>query len=502
MSPPLEPVQAPEPALSTLNVDGTRRWIRLRLSPGPWWRSRRITAWALMVVFVVIPVLSIGRRPVLLLDLPRREFTLFGTTFLASDTLLFMLLFLSLMLGVLLVTALFGRVWCGWACPQTVYLEFLFRPIERWIEGGWRGSKRLDRHARHLHPRRLAKLAIYAVLSLGLAHVFLAYFVPVPELARWMTRSPVEHPTSFALVMLVTSMILVDFTWFREQTCLVACPYGRFQSVLLDRRSLIVGYDTRRGEPRTKQILGRPQDAGDCVDCRLCVLTCPTGIDIRQGLQMECVHCTQCMDACDSVMTRFGKPRGLVRYGSQDGFERRPGRAPRPRLVLYPAAFAIALGLFVGFLATRTDAEVTLLGGLGAPYALQHDGSVVNQVRIKVVNRGARERRFAIALDEPAGARLVAPLNPMPVPAGRAHTTSVFVVSPAKGFHHGERPAVLRLNDGQGYSRAFPWRLLGPDEDDHDDEDAGGHERGSEEAGGREHPSEDPGESRGAEGAR
>jgi cytochrome c oxidase accessory protein FixG len=488
MSSSTDPVQAPEPVLSTLNVDGTRRWIRPRLSPGPWWASRRVTAYLLMAVFLLVPYLTIGGRPVLLLDLPRREFSLLGATFLASDTLLFMLLFLSLMLAILLVTALFGRVWCGWACPQTVYMEFLFRPIEAWLEGGWRGSKKLDRHRRHLHPRRLAKYAIYAVLSLVLAHTFLAYFVPVGELARWMTRSPVEHPTSFAIVMLVTAMIFIDFTWFREQTCLVACPYGRFQSVLLDRRSLIVGYDPRRGEPRSKEILARPPGSGDCVDCRLCVLTCPTGIDIRHGLQMECIHCTQCMDACDSVMTRFGKPRGLIRYGSRDEFDGRASRVLRPRVVLYPAALAIAVGLFGWFLGTRSDAEVTVLRGIGAPYRVEHDGTVVNQVRIKIMNRSRADRRFAITLDDPAGARLVAPVNPMPVAAGRALTTSVFVVSPRRGFHGGERPTTLKLDDGRGWAETVPWRLLGPGDEEGEAPDREVGERGGS---GRE--VEDPG---------
>uniref|UniRef100_A0A832MIW9 Cytochrome c oxidase accessory protein CcoG n=1 Tax=Eiseniibacteriota bacterium TaxID=2212470 RepID=A0A832MIW9_UNCEI len=461
-----DPVQAPEPVLSTLNVDGSRRWIRPRRSSGPWWRRRLVAAWALIALFVAIPYLKVGGHPALLLDLPRREFWLLGAPFRASDTLLFMLLFLTVMLGILVVTALFGRVWCGWACPQTVYMEFVFRPLERWLEGGWRGSRKLDRHRRHLHPRRVAKVALYAVLSLFLAHTFLAYFVPVEELARWMTRPPAEHPTSFALVMLVAAMILVDFTWFREQTCLVACPYGRFQSALLDRRSLIVGYDARRGEPRSKEILARPAGAGDCVDCRLCVLTCPTGIDIRQGLQMECIHCTQCMDACDAVMTRFGRPRGLIRYGSQDAFEGRAGRALRPRLVVYPIAFAVALGLFAWMLATRPDAEVTLLRGLGAPYTVDRDGGVVNQVRIRVANRGAHDRRFEIALENAAGARLVAPVNPLPVAAGRTGTASVFVVSPPVGFEHGERTVTLRLADGAGFERAFAWRLLGPEADE------------------------------------
>ena len=240
--------------LPTLNQDGTRRWIRPKLSHGVWYARRRVVAYVLMLVFFAIPHIRVGGKPLILLDLPRRQFTFVGVTFLPTDTLLLMLLMASILIGVFLLTALFGRVWCGWACPQTVYMEFLFRPIERFFEGGRSGSLELDRQGRRgqLDPRRLAKYAVYGVLSLFLAHTFLAYFVGVEQLAVWVRRSPVEHPTSFAIMALTSGAIMLDFTWFREQTCLVACPYGRVQSVLLDRQSLIVAYDVNRGEPRAK----------------------------------------------------------------------------------------------------------------------------------------------------------------------------------------------------------------------------------------------------------
>jgi cytochrome c oxidase accessory protein FixG len=464
MSAQLQLVTAPGRVLSTLNADGSRRSIRPKPSGGRFERARRAVAYALMLVFFIIPYLRMGGRPLILLDLPARRFTLFGTTFLPTETLLFFLLFLSAVIVILLVTALWGRVWCGWACPQTVYLEFLFRPVERWIEGGWRASQRLDR-TRGIHPRRLAKHAIYLGFALFLAHTFLAYFVGVEELARWVRRSPVEHPTSFLIMLGTTALILFDFGWFREQTCLVACPYGRLQSVLLDRRSLIVGYDSRRGEPRARGVRERPAGAGDCIDCRVCVLTCPTGIDIREGLQMECVHCTQCMDACDFVMHRIGKPLGLIRYGSRDELEGKPTRSIRYRVALYPAALALCVGLLVWGLATRSSAEVTMLRGLGAPYTFETDGSVVNQVRIKVMNRGHADRAFHIALGEAPEARLIAPINPFPVAAGTMQTTTVFVVEPRSAFHGGERAVRFTISDGARWSETFPHRLLGPEGD-------------------------------------
>ena len=456
------PALATERVLSTLNVDGSRRWLRPRPSPGRFHDGRRAAAYVLMLVFFLIPYLRIGGRAVMLFDLPRRRFDLFGTTFLPTDALLLALLLVSTVIFIFLLTALAGRIWCGWACPQTVYLEFLFRPIERLLEGGPRGSQHLDRGGA-LHPRRLLKYLVYAGLALFLAHTFLAYFVPVAELAQWVRRSPVQHPTSFLVMLGTTALIFFDFAYFREQTCLVACPYGRVQAVLLDRRSVIVGYDARRGEPRMKGVKERPAGAGDCIDCRLCVLTCPTGIDIREGLQMECIHCTQCMDACDAVMARIGRPAGLIRYSTRDRLEGRRTGVLRPRVVLYPLALAVTAGLFAWGLGARAAPDVTLMRGIGAPYTLEPDGSVVNQVRLKITNRGRQDRAIRIELAGLAGATLVAPQDPLPVPAGQARTTSVFVVAPAAGFPRGERPATFRLSDGARWSRDFAYRLVGPE---------------------------------------
>jgi cytochrome c oxidase accessory protein FixG len=355
-------------------------------------------------------------------------------------------------------------------------MEFLFRPIERWIEGGWRGSKKLDRKRAAFHPRRLATHAVTLVLALVLAHTFLAYFVPPAELATWMRRSPVEHPTSFFIMLFTTGLIFFDFGYFREQTCLVACPYGRLQSVLLDPRSLIVGYDTRRGEPRMKG-MPRPAGSGDCVNCELCVLTCPTGIDIREGLQMECIHCTQCIDACDAVMTRIGKPRGLIRYGSRDGFDRKAGGWLRPRAVVYPAALALTFGLFGWALVSRSDSEVTVLRGIGAPFVRDEQGRVVNQVRIKITNRAGAERRYALAIDGASGFSLIAPINPLPVAAGRSVTTSVFVVGAPGAFSKGEREIQVRVSDGMRFSASLPYELMGPDEENEEDHPGREHER-------------------------
>jgi len=473
-------IQAPERVLSTLNVDGSRRFIRPKVVKGGFWRARRITAYALMFVFFIIPYLRLHGKPLVLLDIPRRQFTIFGTTFLPTETLLFMLLFLSVLVAIFLLTALFGRVWCGWACPQTVYMEFLFRPIEYLFEGGRAGTLTIDRSKR-LSWRRVAKYGVYLLLALFLAHTFLAYFVGIDQLRHWVTTPPSQHPTAFFVMAFTAGLILFDFGWFREQTCLVACPYGRLQSVLLDRQSLIVGYDPRRGEPRGKPARrGAEAPAGDCIDCSACVQVCPTGIDIRDGLQMECIHCTACADACDDIMDKVGKARGLIRYSSRAGLEGAAKRLLRPRVILYPAALLVCLGLLVYFLGARQNAEVTVLRGLGTPYTFQGDDAIVNQVRLKVSNHAGEAHAYRVTLSGAGEARMVVPENPLRVPAGADRTIPIFVIVPRKEFHDGQRFVMFRVDDGEGFAVDYPYNLIGPDRDDE-------HEGGSESEGADEH---------------
>jgi len=453
-----------ERVLPTLNEDGSRRWIRPKLSRGPWYARRLAVGWALIVLFTLIPYLKFRGKPLILLDVPHRQFTLAGTTFLPTDSMLLMLLLVGIFVGIFLITAILGRVWCGWACPQTVYMELVYRPIERLIEGNRGRQMKLDREGPD--GRRLVKNVVFGFVSLALAHTFLAYFVGVDALLTWMTGPPSQHAGAFLVAAVVTGLMFLDFGVLREQVCLVACPYGRLQSVLLDRRSLIVGYDARRGEPR-----GLPRERtqagagyGDCIDCSACVITCPTGIDIRDGLQMECIHCTQCIDACDVVMEKTGRPKGLIRYGSRDELEGKPRRILRPRIVIYPLIMLVVWGGLAIALTQRGSADVTVLRGIGAPYGLLPDGQISNQLRIKIVNRSTETRRYAISIADAPDLTLVSPDNPLEVAPGAASTASVFVMGKAGSFPHGLREIDVAVNDGAGFEKKTPYRLLGPEE--------------------------------------
>ncbi len=449
---------ARERVLPTLNADGTRNRIRSRLYPGRLWRARRVVAWLLITLFVGLPFLRIAGKPAVLLDVANRHFVLFGRTFLATDGMLLMLLMLAIFVGVVLITALVGRAWCGWACPQTVYMEFLFRPLERLFEGPREAQLRIDRAGGS--ARRLAKNAVYLGLAFVLANVFLSYFVGTDALQRWVLKAPGQHLGGFTVVMVTTGLVFFDFAYFREQMCTVICPYARLQSVLLDPKSLLIGYDARRGEPRSK---GKPKAPGhgDCIDCQACVTTCPTGIDIRQGLQLECIACGQCADACDSIMERVKKPPGLIRYSSQRALETGQRTSSlRPRVVIYALAL---LGLLTALLLAggkATTADVTILRGLGAPFT-QNGNQVINQLRLKVQNRSEATQRFRVEVLGLADATVIAPELPLEVGAGEQASASFFVTAPSSSLH-GKKRVQLRVSDGHA-SQLITYTLLGPE---------------------------------------
>ncbi len=479
----------PERVLSTLNKDGSRRWLKPRLSKGRFLTWRRVAAWALIAIFTLLPYLKIGAHPAILLDLTTRRFHILGTTFLPTDTILLALLLVGTFVTIFLLTALLGRVWCGWACPQTVYMEFVFRPIERLFDGPPTSTPRSrSRGFRGSGIATVLKYVAFFLVSAYLAHTFLAYFVGVEQLSQWVRRSPFEHPAGFLIVASVTALMMFDFCFFREQTCIVACPYGRFQSVMLDRHSMIISYDATRGEPRGKKASRHqgikasseaacaggaaldasmplplmPSSRGDCIDCHLCVTTCPTGIDIREGLQMECIGCAQCIDACDAVMDKIERPCGLIRYSSQSAMAGERKRILRPRVVIYPLLLIVLASLFGLALGNRGDAYVTVLRGLGRTFTELPSGQIANPVRIKIVNRTDAPRIYTIAIENAPGATVSIEQDEIRVAGGETLTVPAMIITPFEAFAHGKCTATLVVSDDLNFTQRTQWQLMGP----------------------------------------
>jgi len=448
--------------LPTLEANGDRVPVRPRQARGRFYRRRRAVAIALIAAFLLLPYVMIDGRPAILLDLGAREFAFFGSVFRPSDTVSLMMFGLSVAFAIVLVTALWGRVWCGWACPQTVWLEWVFRPIERFFEGSPAQQRALDARGGRSW-RRFAKLGVYMALAFVLANTFLAYFVSASRVGSWVQHSPAEHPVGFAVVMITTGLVFFDFAYMREQTCTFACPYGRMQSVLLDRQSMIVAYDAGRGEPRARRrklaVIG---NAGDCVDCSACVQACPAGIDIRKGLQMECVGCAQCIDACDSVMDNLDQRRGLIRYTSRAELAGERPRVLRARTIVYPLLLAASV---IGFLITvgdRAAADVWLEKS-PTPYETLDGGMVSTPVKLRLENRSDAPRVYTITLDDPGAHAQVAGLMPSYKLAGRqTEHIPFFVLSQPGTFSAGRRDATIVVRDDHGWSTTLSVVLLGP----------------------------------------
>ena len=452
-----------EQILSTLNVDGTRHWLRPMPSSGRFLNARRAVGFFLIAIFILIPILKINGKPLILLDVTARQFTFFGFTFLPTDTLLLAIFMVGFIISIFFITALLGRIWCGWMCPQLVYWEFVYRPIEYLFDGklGIRGV--IGKKVNTL--RTVAKYVVYLIISLILAHIFLAYFVSVDRLWGWIFQSPFEHPLSFFTVWFTTGLMMFNFCYFREQTCVLACPYGRFQSVMLDSDSLIISYDEQRGEPRgrlqrTVQ-LGEVQH-GDCIDCHKCVETCPTGIDIRKGLQLECVACAQCIDACDAVMDKINKPRGLIRYSSQSRMSGNSGKLVRPRVIVYPVILLVLAGAFGFTLSGKQDAEVKLLRGRARPYLEQSPGVIANQAHLRITNRTDHDATYTASMPDDPTVELNFETDTLAVPAGESLVFGVSIVAPLSEFKDGERDIAVTISDGADYTGIATYRLMGP----------------------------------------
>jgi cytochrome c oxidase accessory protein FixG len=446
----------------TIQSDGSRNFLHPADVKGRWQQRKNAIFALLIVIYAVLPWIWMGGHPAVLIDIPGREAFLFGRTFTNQDFYLLFFLLSGIGFGLFVLTALWGRIWCGFACPQTVFLEGVFRKVERWIEGP--RDVRIRRNQGPLNgdklARKLVKQATFLGLSLLAAHVFIAYFIPARDLWGIVRSDPGEHWTAFLWVVGMTGILYFDFAWFREQTCLLVCPYGRLQSALIDSDTIVIGYDTKRGEPRSKTV----ESAGDCVDCRRCVVVCPTGIDIRNGLQMECVGCANCVDACDEIMGRLGRPRGLVRYDSRRGFEGgKPRGFLRPRVILYVALGLVGLSVAAVAVGRRTTFEVHALRVRGMPYAIE-GGEIRNLLQVNIQNKGTDRRVFFISMQAPGREDLSTVIaQPRLVLEGLADATvPIFVTIPQEAYTSAFPLTIAVRDSSSGVERQVEAHFLGP----------------------------------------
>jgi cytochrome c oxidase accessory protein FixG len=435
-----------EPA-SSLRSDGSRNYVHPADVSGRFTRIRHSIFAILIAIYVVLPFVKVGGHPAVFLDIVNRRFYLFGAVFNAQDFWLVFFLLSGVGLTLLIVTTVKGRLWCGYACPHTVFLEGVFRRIERWIEGP--RAQRLRRNAAGLSFdklwRKFLKHAIYVVLALLLSHVFISYFVSLPSVFDMVQRNPAEHPTAFAWVIVMSGILYFNFSWFREQLCLIICPYGRLQSVMTDRDTMVIGYDWNRGEPRGK---ASNAENGDCIDCKRCVVVCPTGIDIRNGLQMECVGCAACVDACDEIMEKVGRPAGLVRYDSLNGLEGEPKHVRRPRLLFYAGIATLWLIGTVFAFAQSADFEANVLRSEGAPFFVS-DGQVRNSLRIHLVNKTGSKQTFVIEPERESGIEYIIPQKRVALESLGSTYVPVLAVLPVDRMHHGLKVKLTIAMEGR-----------------------------------------------------
>ncbi|MEO6096029.1 MAG: cytochrome c oxidase accessory protein CcoG [Fibrobacteria bacterium] len=357
-------------AQGTIGSGGKRVWLYPKEITGKFTWNRTRTAWALMVLYLGVPWLRWQGQPLILADWPGRKLVLLGNNFWAKDIPMFLPLFFAFILMVFFATARYGRLWCGWACPQTVFLQFVFAPIERFFEG-----KASRRKARDEGPwsvdklgRKLGKHAVFAVVAWWIGNTALAYSWGAPNLIQAMAHPSAENWPGLALVLVFAIVFYLNFAFFREQACILVCPYARFQSVIPDENTSLIAYDAARGEKRGKGARGSRQGFGDCTDCRQCVLVCPTGIDIRQGQQLECIGCARCIDACDRTMAAWKKPTGLVRYASLGELQGKP-RSGRPwRLIIYAGLALVMTSISAALILRRPVISVDATRKGSMPY--------------------------------------------------------------------------------------------------------------------------------------
>lgn len=415
-------------SVATISKEGKRNFINPKKPKGRLYNLRTRFSIIYLVVFFTLPFIKVNGEPLLMFNVLERKFIIFGMVFWPQDFFIFGIAMLTFVVFIILFTVVFGRIFCGWACPQTIFMEMVFRKIEYWIDGDAAAQKRLKSMPWNTEKtvKRTSKFVLFFAISFIIANFFLAYLISMDELMGYL-KAPAAHVGTLISLLIFTSVFFFVYWWFREQACLVVCPYGRLQGVLLDKNSIVVAYDHKRGEMRGKLKKQEDHDCkcvdckndgacsslakkieaivpqGDCIDCFACVRVCPTGIDIRNGTQLECVNCTACIDACDAIMTSIKKPTGLIRYASENSIVKGVKLKFTTRIKAYSSVLALLLCLLVFLLVSRTDLDARLMRTAGMTYTSLPDGRISNLYNLKLANKTHKDITYSLRLENLPG---------------------------------------------------------------------------------------------------
>ena len=452
--------------IATVDEKGKRKWVFAQKPKGKFYNIRTYVSWGFFILFFSLPFINVNGRPLFLFNIPEAKFIIFGKIFWPQDFFIFGLTMITFIVFIILFTTAFGRLFCGWVCPQTIFMEMLFRKVEYIIEGDashqkllkkapWTGKKIF---------RKTVKHAAFFLLSFIIANFFLSYIIGVKELEKIITEPVTRHFGGFMAIVAFSGVFYGVYAYFREQVCTVICPYGRLQSVLMDPNSMIVAYDYKRGEPRDKFKKAKPAGiiTGDCIDCFQCVKVCPTGIDIRNGTQMECVGCTACIDACDKIMNAVSKPTGLIRYASENGIANATRLRYTGRMKFYTVLLVLLTGLLTILLLSRKDVDGTIIRAAGMLYQERGTDSVSNLYNIKVINKTLKDIPLTLRLENAPGRIIEAEGRNIDVKKEAQGKGSFFIVLPNNIIKERKTKLDIGLYEGDKRITLLKTNFMGP----------------------------------------